>query len=84
MARSNPSATSGSSEPTRGETASRIPASDFEPDSSGAGRSRAVDERPPSGPAIAASTSAQSATDRAIGPAWSRLGDSGTMPRSET
>ena len=41
----------------------------------------ALSARPRSGPIIAASNSRQSATDRAIGPAWSRLHDSGTMPR---
>jgi hypothetical protein len=68
-AASKPSATSGSSSPTRGETTTRR---------SGARSAGA------SMPASAASNGSQSATVRAIGPAWSSDRESGTTPRSGT
>ena len=70
-AASKPSATSGSSStsPSRGETATRRRGA----------RCTGVLE-----PASAASSGSQSATVRAIGPAWSSVGPSGTIPRIGT
>ena len=79
-ARSNPSATSGSSSipASRGETASRTPCSGRDPDRSTGSFRRAAGvrstARPRSGPAIAARSGEQSSSVRAIGPAWSRVG----------
>ena len=86
-----PSATSASSvtRESRGDTASRLPSSGRDPPRAAGGaagrpRRSALGAEPLSGPAIAASRTAQSARLRAIGPAWSRLVASGTTPRSET
>ena len=68
---SKPAATSASSSPSREEIPSRSPAS---------GRGSTG----PPAPAIPARSSAQSSTVRAIGPAWSRLSASGTIPRIGT
>ena len=72
----------------RGETARRTPAG--EPrcralrQPAGDEACNAVSARRRSGPAIASRRSAQSASERAIGPAWSRLQASGTIPAIET
>ena len=65
-ARSSPSATSGSSSAIRGESAQRLSVL-----RSAGGRT----------PARAASNGSQSRNSRVIGPGWSKVGASGTIPR---
>ena len=82
---SKPVATSGSSStaPRRGETARRAPARGFAPRRGDGMQGALRTARGPSRPSPRAAI-AQSASERAIGPGWSRLHASGTMPASET